>query len=103
MGIVSSIPNPQEGLVSEYNATLVSLDADGKIVSTTIGLVDDEGFILRAAGFWCHLNGTREYDAAWRSSRFSMVASVEILRDGGAAYKARLSGLALPPAYKAAV
>lgn len=84
----------------DYNATLVSKNSEGKVVSTTVGYVED-GTILAAAGFWSHTNWTPAYDADWRSSRFSFVASVEIVMDGGELYKNKLSGLALPPAYRA--
>src|SRR5262245_63511135 len=47
-----------------YNASLISKDESGKIVSTTIGYVED-GKILAAAGFWSHKNWTHAYDADW--------------------------------------
>lgn len=83
-----------------YNATATKLAADGRIVSREAVELDAEGRVLRACGLWSHLNGTPEYEAAWRSAQFSMVAEIVIEQDGAKGYRDALGGLGLPPAYK---
>ena len=75
-----------------YNATARGYRADGRLVSTGLVEVDDEGFVVRAAGYWTHSIGTRAYDAEYRASRL-LVDHVEIVRDDGAAYLAKLASL----------
>jgi hypothetical protein len=83
-----------------YNATAYSYDVDGKLVSTQAVEVDSDGFVIRAGGYWTHTIGTAAYDADWRGSKFSNVDHIEVEVDGGAGFRAKLAGLALPPAYR---
>jgi hypothetical protein len=75
-----------------YNATAYTLKDDGSILSTSIVELDDNGLVIRAAGYWTHSIGTEAYDADWRRTR--MGREVRIERDGGAGYKNRLSTVA---------
>jgi hypothetical protein len=82
-----------------YNGTAYKRNADGKVVSVQAVELDADGKVIRAAGYWTYSVGTPAYDAEWRASQFSMVATIEIARDGAAGYRQRLAGLGLPPAY----
>lgn len=75
-----------------YNATSYSRRADGSLVSTGLVEVDDEGFVVRSAGYWTPQIGTRAYDSQWRASRL-LADHTEIVHDGGAGYRRRLAGL----------
>ena len=83
---------------SKYNATVYS-KINGKVVGTFIAQVNDEGKMLRSN--WVQgtrYDGTDIYDMYLRL-RFPN-EEFEIVQDGGQGYRDRLSGLALPPAYK---
>lgn len=80
-----------------YNATAYKLDAEGKTVSVQAVEVNENGLVVRAAGYWSHRLGTEAYDADWRSGFFSMVKDVRIEMDGARGYMeriVRLSGVA---------
>lgn len=84
---------------SNYNATIYCLNEDGSVLSTSVGQVDDEGFILRGNAIqFTGLEGTRAYDERFRS-QWTAEHGVRIERDDCAGYKRVLTGLALPPAY----
>lgn len=91
-----------KGAEMTYNATAYKLDTNGEVVSVQAVEVDSDGLVIRAGGYWSHKIGTAAYDADWRRSQFSNVAEIRVELDGAAGYKAKLRGLALPPAYAAA-
>jgi hypothetical protein len=74
------------------------IDPDtGEVIGCFLAEVDDAGRMLRSN--WQQftgLEGTPKYDAYLRR----MGAEFRVARDGGAGYRRRLLGLALPPAYR---
>jgi hypothetical protein len=84
--------------MSAYNATVRRLDAlTGQELGLFVAEVDDAGRMLRSNYLqFTGLEGTPRYDEYLRrcGDRF------EVLRDGGAAFRARLAGLPLPPVYR---
>ena len=85
-----------------YNATAYKMNAEGKTVSVEAVEVDEAGRVVRACGLWSPFNGTDRFDDIWRSAQFSFVSDICIVKDGARAYRNRLSGLSLPPAYATA-
>jgi len=67
-----------------YNATAISRDADGKVVSLQAVYVVD-GKVLRAAGHWTYNVGKPAFHEDWERARMSFVDAVEIREDGGEA------------------
>jgi hypothetical protein len=83
--------------MNRYNATVIHLDEQGNEIGVFVAEVDDAGRMLRSN--WVQftgLEGTGRYDAYLRRTGHQF----RVLRDGGQAYRDRLAGLALPPAYR---
>ena len=56
-------------------------------------VVDSDGFVLERSGHFAHGQGTRMYDAtfrSWKACRESLGYTVELVADGGVAYMNRL-------------
>lgn len=73
----------------QYNATAITFDADGEIVSRGLAQTDDEGRVLRTNGHWIGggVMGTPAYEQAWLNGQPSFVRTIEVREDGGAAYR----------------
>lgn len=78
-----------------YNATAYKKREDGTVFSVEAVEVDDEGRVIRACGFWSHLNGTTEFEQAWEDAQFSEVDSIHIEKDGAEGYRNGLRRLVL--------
>lgn len=61
-----------------YNATAYKMDSEGRTISVQAVEVNENGLVVRAAGYWSHRVGTEAYDADWRGTFFSNVAEVRI-------------------------
>ena len=77
-----------------YNATAYKRRKDGTVFSVEAVEVNDDGQVIRACGFWSHLNGTVEFEPAWESAQFSEVDSIHIDRDGAEGYRNGIRNLA---------
>lgn len=75
-----------------YNATAITFDADGEIVSLSLAQVDDEGRVLRANGHWIGggVMGTPAYEQAWLNGLSPSARTIEVREDGGTAYRQAL-------------
>lgn len=83
---------------SRYNASVIEWK-DGKLYGIFVAAINAEGKMLRSNSIQCSgYEESPEYDAMIRR-RFPDL-TFEIRRDNCAAYKAAISGLDLPPAYK---
>ena len=84
--------------MSKYNATVTRIDPDtGDVIGCFLAEVDAAGKMLRSNWLqFTGLEGTLRYDQYVRR----MGAEFRVVRDGGAGYRRRLLGLALPPAYR---
>jgi hypothetical protein len=83
--------------MSQYNATVYHEDAEGHPLGVIAAEVDAEGRMPRSNWIQCTgLEGTPAYDAHLRRTGHVF----RVVRDGGAGYRQRLLGLALPPAYQ---
>jgi hypothetical protein len=84
--------------VSNYNATVYRIDPQtGEELGVFVAEVDGQGRMLRSN--WVQstgLEGTPRYGEYLRSCGHEF----RVVRDGTAGYRAKLLGLALPPAYK---
>jgi hypothetical protein len=83
--------------MGRYNATVYRLDEGGREVGVFVAEVDGQGRVLRSNAVQCTgLEGSPRYDALLRRTGHQF----RVARDGCAGYRARLAGLALPPAYR---
>jgi hypothetical protein len=83
--------------VGNYNATVYREDAEGKPLGVFVAEVNEAGLMLRSNWIQCTgLEGTAAYDAYLKRTGHTF----RVVKDGGAGYRRRLLGLALPPAYQ---
>ena len=76
-----------------YNATAYKKRDDGSVFSVEAVEVNADGQVIRACGFWSHLNGTDRFEEAWEAAQFSEVADIHIDRDGAEGYRQRIAGI----------
>lgn len=78
-----------------YNATAIKKRADGSVFSVEAVMVDADGRVIAACGFWSPFNGTAEFEELWEASQFSEVADIHIDQDGAAGYRSQIASLVL--------